>query len=816
MKAFATALILSIVSIAFLMSLSVPLGNIPAIGYFFSPVTGFWRSAGLNDLPSVKKISPRFSRAPINILFDKRGVPHIFATSEADAYAALGYLHARDRLWQMDIQHRFAAGRLAEVMGRKALSTDINQRRFGLAVTARTIAARLDSTGKEYRLISAYARGINQFIDQLTYKNYPFEFKLLHYKPEPWTVEKTILVSVLMGYLSRSFDDFDFAQLQQLFSDEELTELYPAFRKIPYPIIPEQDQFVANRSSSLNLPAPLCQSAIFTPAGSIGLPCRSETEAFGSNNWVVAGTKTATGKPMLANDPHLTLELPAIWYEAHLNCPEMNVYGVTLIGAPFVIIGFNERIAWGMTNCGWDVTDLYRETFDNARHDHYWFNNAWRPVTKIPQTIHIKGEPDTTIILEYTHRGPVIPLGPDFLSMRWTGHDTLFEGVTAYWLNRAENYTDFYRALAQYNCPAQNFVYADVDGNIAIYAAGNNPIRRSGLGRTIADGRDDRSDWIGFTPFEQLPASLNPEQGYLASTNQQPLNQSAPYYGWNWPSDYRARRINELLANSDSITVSDMMRFQTDVSSVSARVFVPFILAAFDSAAIAAATPPVDSMLYYLRNWNYEMRKSEVGATIFYQFMRYFERNTWQDHFPPATDYQFLWPSLNVLERIATADRNSRWFDDTRTPAIEDRDAIIQRSLRETAAELSQQLGPIVGEWRWERFHRTHIQHLTKLQPLGIDPFPNHGSNETLNVGPGRVNSHGPSWRMIVSLEKPIRAWGVYPGGQSGHPASRHYCDFLATWQQGKYFELLFPKTAADLVDSLVASKLIILPEDRQ
>lgn len=816
MKAFAIAFILSIISIVFLRFLSEPIGQIPALGYFLDPAIGFWQVARMDNPSLADTTIGRFAISPITILLDKRSVPHIFASSDRDAYAALGYLHARDRLWQMDIQHRYAAGRLAEVMGREALPIDIEQRQLGLAVTAHTIAAQLDTSCQEFQVISAYARGVNRFIEQLTYKNYPYEFKLLQHKPEPWTVEKTILVSVLMGYLSRSFDDVDFARLQQLFSDDDLAELYPSFAKIPFPIIPEQNQTPSRRLASPTSQGTNRYSASLTDYDVGVVPCRSQVEAFGSNNWVVAGAKTVTGKPMLANDPHLTLELPSIWYEAHLNCPEMNVYGVTLIGAPLVIIGFNEHLAWGMTNCGWDVTDLYRETFDSERHDHYWFNGNWQPVTKIAQTIQIKNSPDTTIFLEYTHRGPVIQLGNDFFSVRWTGHDTQFDGITAYWLNRAQDYDDFRRALERYNCPAQNFIYADVDGNIAIVAAGKNPIRRSGLGRAVADGRDDRADWIGFTPFEQLPACLNPKQGYLASTNQQPLNEPSPYYGWNWPSDYRARRINELLAEHDSIDVAAMMKFQTDAYSISARVFVPHILAAFDSAADSIFSVPIDSMLFYLRHWNYEMRKSEVGATIFHEFMRHFERNTWQDHFPPANSGSFLWPSINILEKITLSAPNSRWFDNTRTPEIEDRDAIIQQSLRETGVELSRELGANVYEWRWERFHRTHIQHLTKLAPLGIDPFPNNGGNGTLNVGPGRVNRHGPSWRMIVSLEQPIRGWGVYPGGQSGNPASPHYCDFLAAWQAEMYFELLFPKTMADLVDSLVASKMIILPEEHK
>ena len=813
MKQILKSLIISIITIALLIILSIPYGQIPAPGKFFDPVVGFWRVAWQDEFPDQQQLSITGINNEVKIILDQRGVPHIFGDNELDIFTAIGYVHARDRLWQMDIQYRFAAGRLSEILGKQSLNRDIEQRKLGLLVTAQRIAASLDSHLVEYKILQAYANGVNHFINQLSFRDYPFEFKLLNYAPETWTIEKSVMVNVMMGYLSRSMEDIYFSQLQQIFSRQDLKELYPAFSPTPYPIIPEDEKSEPTKNLSDNgsfSPSPL--NSNYSNDNLPGDHLLMDREGFGSNNWVVAGSKTTTGKPILANDPHLSLELPSVWYEAQLNCPEFDVYGVMLPGTPFVIIGFNRHIAWGMTNCGWDVTDLYREKFDNDNHDRYFYNGTWQPVEKFPQIIRIKDEADTTIFTEYTHRGSIISRNGDFFSMQWTGNQSHFDGVTVYWLNRAKNYDDYRNALKLYTCPAQNFIYADKTGNIAMTCAGKNPVRKNGSGRSIADGGNDQSEWLSYTPFHQLPASFNPKQGYLASANQQPINQPAPSYGWNWPTDYRSRQINTLLKNHHQLDAKDMMRFQTDVYAVRAEVFVPFIVRAFEGQTDFARDSSIDSMLHYLNNWNYQMHKDEVAASIFTQFMINFRTNTWKDHFPEG---RFRLPDESILEQITKNQPYSRWFDDIATPAKENRDEIIQKSLLETRDQLITMLGLVISNWKWERYHQTRIPHLSRLKPLGIDPFPNNGGFGTLNVGHGRINSFGPSWRMIVSLEQPIRAWGVYPGGQSGNPASKHFTDFLETWKNEQYFELLFPEKPSDLINEMIESKITISPEVR-
>ncbi len=812
MKPILKSLILSIITIALLIILSIRHGQIPPPGKFFDPVIGFWRSAWQDDSPDHQQLSINGLKKETEIVFDHRGVPHIFGDNEIDVFTAIGYVHARDRLWQMDIQYRFAAGRLSEITGKQALNHDIEQRKLGLLATAQRIASSLDSNLVEYKILKAYANGVNHYINQLSYRDYPYEFKLLNYAPESWTIEKTVMVNVMMGYFSRTMDDFHFSRLQQIFSQQDLEELFPAFSLIPYPIIPENGKRVPLKNLILdeNIPSVSFLKDSLKKQHHLEDFSLVEQDALGSNNWVVAGSKTKTGKPILANDPHLSLELPSVWYEAHLNCPEFDVYGVMLPGTPFVIIGFNRHIAWGMTNCGWDVTDLYREKFDNGNHDHYFYNGTWRPIKKIPQVIQIMGAPDTTIVLEYTHRGPIISRNDDFFSMQWTGNQTHFDGVTVYWLNKAKNYDDYRNALKHYICPAQNFIYADTTGNIAMTCAGKNPVRKNSKGRTIADGTNDCSEWISYTSFRELPNSLNPEQGYLASANQQPINQPDPSFGWNWPTDYRSRRINMLLRNHNQFNAKDMMRFQTDVYAVRAEVFVPFIVQAYEKYADSTRTDSIDSLLYYLKNWNFEMRKQEVAATIFDRFMNNFITNTWKDHFPES---RFLWPDELIIERLTKNEPASKWFNDITTPEKEDRDEIIRRSLIITKDQLTAELGAAVNNWKWERYHQTRIPHQSRLKPLGVDPFPNNGGYGTLNVGHGRINSFGPSWRMIVSLTQPIRAWGVYPGGQSGNPASKHYIDFLETWKNEQYYELLFPEKPSDLSTEVIESRVSILPE---
>ena len=815
MKQILKSVFISILTVGFAIVLSKQFDQLPPVGKFFDPVIGFWSAARGDDFSRDESFAVSALKSETNIIIDKRGVPHIFSNDERDVFTAIGYMHARDRLWQMDVNYRFAAGRLSEVMGRQTLGTDIKQRRLGLFLTAQRTVAELDSGLTEFQILQAYTRGVNQFIEELSYQNYPFEFKLLNYKPEPWSIEKTVLVNVMMGYLSRSMGDLYFRALKNIFSQADLDKLYPSFSLVPYPIIPESDRDIPAKPVNLVPNQPVTNdrfrdTTINHAKGEMEIP---DNEKFGSNNWVVAGKKTTTGEPILANDPHLDLTIPSVWYEAHLNCPRFDVYGVTLPGAPFVIIGFNRHIAWGMTNCGWDVTDLYQETFDNQNHDHYRYNGTWQPVEKIPQTIHIKNAPDTTIVLEYTHRGPIISHGREFFSMQWTGNQVHFDGVSVYWLNKAENYEDYRNALKFYNSPAQNFIYADVAGNIAITCAGKNPVRKNGLGRTVADGTNDRFDWIAYTPFQRLPSSLNPDQGYLASANQQPINSPKPYFGWNFPTDYRARRINNLLKNNDRIDVESMMQFQTDVYAVRAEVLVPFISGAFRSEG-NNDNARLDSALFYLKNWNYEMRKGLVAPTIFDVFMRRFRFNTWQDHFAHANQ-RVRYPAESVLEKLTRQEPDSRWFDDIDTPEKETRDDIIRKSLVQAISQLADELGNDIANWTWDRYHHTKIPHLSGLRALGIDPFPNNGGFGTLNVGSARTNSFGPSWRMIVSLEQPIKAWGVYPGGQSGNPGSKHYLDFLETWKNEKYYELFFPEKASDLAKEMVESRITFLPGEK-
>ena len=477
------------------------------------------------------------------------------------------------------------------------------------------------------------------------------------------------------------------------------------------------------------------------------------------------------------------------------------------------MIGFNEYIAWGMTNCGWDVTDLYQEKFDSPDHNKYLYQGKWLPVKKIPQTIKVKNAADTTIVLQYTHRGPIMTSMEETFSIQWTGYDDSFVGAAIYGLNRAKNYNDYLRALKDFNSPAQNIIYADVEGNIAITSAGKNPIRKNGFGRFISDGRKNDNEWISFTPFNDLPQSLNPKQAYLASANQQPLNSLRPYFGWKWYGHYRARRINELLKSFNRIEVDDVKKFQTDSYAVRAEVFVPFILNSVVSYSDFKGNTEIDSILYYLRTWNFEMKKEEVGATIFSEFMGNYKRNTWKDNFPSDNNY-YLLPDESVLERLTKTKPNSKWFDNLKTAEIENRDDIIRQSLLQTSKKLTKELGSQINQWRWERYHKTKIPHLSELEPLSIAPFSNNGGTGTLNVGAGKVNSFGPYWRMIVSLERPVRALGVYPGGQSGNPGSSHYCDFLETYENESYFELLFPKSKNDIERNKIESQLIFTSEE--
>ena len=816
-------------SIIVVWFLAVGHGTLPPLAKFFDPAHGFWTTAQKACHPKKQILDCDPLEEKVTVVRDHRGVPHIFAQNDGDLAFAMGYVQAQDRLWQMEIQTRLAAGRLAEVAGIQVLESDKKYKSLCLTDAAQRAMQAVQAMD-EFKIVEAFTNGVNFHLSQLKKSELPLEYKLLNFTPESWKPVNLFLLLKLMAWdLSGSFDDLRIGVIHEKLGDGAAYELFPVNRPYEIPIIPN---VASEPSASLlrihSTPFHLHKQdktfqAGFTPSQNIFRQFprfrnplaavqreQSSRQLLGSNNWVIDGSKSASGHAILASDPHLSLTLPSIWYEAHLVTPEMDVRGVSLLGTPGIIIGFNRHIAWGQTNVGADVTDFFIEQFDSEKREKYLYNDEWLPVKKKTEIIKVKGSDDEEVTIEFTHHGPLVTRHNQTVAMKWIGHDASLEVLTFVKLNKAKCYDDFCEALRHYNCPAQNFAYADVDGNIAMWCAGKYPIRKNGDGRIPVDGTTDQFEWMGYVPFEEIPHSLNPPQHFLVSNNQRPAGPDYSHYlGWKWYGAYRSRRINELLKSNPKITFEQMQNFQCDNVSTQALSFLPYILKTAQQHK--GDNEKLDILFKHLRDWDGSMRKDLVAPRIFVTFMNCYQENTWVDEFFVLKN-QRMWPDKTVLEKLTRDDPESPWFDDLRTPEHETRDDIILRSLLETYDHLCEWEGEDSETWKWGAFNQARINHLSEIPALGFPPFPADGYWETLNVCGGLKNTHGPSWRMVVELAENGRCVGVYPGGQSGNPISPHFDDGVEAWANYKYFELTMPKSPEEIPDDRIESIFIFKP----
>ncbi|MCB0636039.1 MAG: penicillin acylase family protein, partial [Lewinella sp.] len=595
--------------------------RVPAPARFLNPFTGFWQQA--------EAASPNFLEHHLQdwpargrVTVDDRGVPHIFAPTKTDAAFLLGYWHAKDRLWQMDISTRATVGRLAEVMGPSLLERDRLQRRKGMRIAAERSLAAWKEAPEEMEILEAYSLGVNRYIDQLTPADYPVEFKLLGYEPEHWSpLHSAIFFKSMAETLSFRNHDLITTQTKAFLGDSLFQDLFPEYNPRQSPIIPTGTPWDF-------LPVDLDSVSNTQLSGTIGhiphqlLPIPDE--GIGSNNWALAGSRTASGSPLLSNDPHLSLTLPAIWYEAHIHTPELNTYGVSLPGIPGIVIGFNEQVAWGMTNASHDVLDWYRIDWVDSTRQAYWLDGERQSPDWIMDTIWVRGQTEPVVEeIPWTVWGPVTYAKPDEpyydMAMRWTAHDRPeekeFYEVGVFWrLMAARNYQDYRTALRGFENPAQNFVFAAADGDIGMTVNGKLPLKYREQGRFVQDGAHSAGSWQGFIPNEQVPAAKNPARGFVASANQRSTDRSYPYYYNGSFDDYRGRYINRRLEQMTAATPDSMMALQNDAYSLLPEDALPVMLALLDTSRISSAGARA---LQLLRQWDYRYQAEAVAPSLF-------------------------------------------------------------------------------------------------------------------------------------------------------------------------------------------------------
>jgi penicillin amidase len=702
----------------------------------------------------------------VEVLRDRHGIPHIYASYVADAYFALGFVHAQDRLWQMEISRRIGSGTLAQVLGREALEIDRFMRTLGLRHVAE---ANLKHYAPETRrVLDAYAAGVNAFL--ATEPVLPPEFWLLRFEPAPWSaIDSVVWTKVMAWDLSTNWrNELLRTRLSRTLSTQRIQEFLPPNPGDTQPRLPDL------KALYTGLERKLAPERTFSNT--------NPESVAGSNSWVVSGTRTESEKPLLANDPHLGLTAPPVWYFAHLNAPGLEAIGGTLPGVPAVVVGRTERIAWGLTTTGADVQDFYLERLD-------------APFTQREEIIKVKGAPDERLTVRLSRHGPVLsdvsrtaleaaPRGYA-LALAWTALAdddlTLQAGVK---ISRARDWEEFLGAARDLHSAPQSVSYADVDGNIGFISAGRVPLRKPANdlhGLAPAPGWDARYDWTGYIPFEQLPQAFNPASGTVVLANHKVVPPKYPHaITYEWQPPYRARRIQELLSAWETHDVSTFQEMQADVVSLALQDLLPrFVAARPDHEAVKK-----------LAAWNGAMDAERAEPLLMTAWWREFARTLYGDELGDA--FRGAWGQrASFIHNVLSG--QPHWCDDVRTAALESCDAVL-------AASLERALTHVEKHGTWGEAHVARHRHrpfsrVAWLAPLFDIRVPSGGDAYTVNAGAMDfsddaepfANRHAPSLRMIVDLADPQASVFIHSGGQSGNPLSAQYRNFAEAWSRGEY-----------------------------
>ena len=785
----------AVVTGGLIFALNKQWGSVPPMGKFLSPQHGFWQNAEPTGHSFSQDLTLKGLKGKASVYFDDRLVPHVFAENDEDLYFVQGYLHAKFRLFQIDLQTMAAAGRASEFAGKKAIQFDRQQRRLGMVFAAQNAMREVEKNPKAKQIFDAYTQGINAYIHSLKESDLPVEYKLLNIRPGEWTNLRTALLLKMMAKMLASDNDRDFAMTnaKSIFMPDELKKIYPEWQDSLLPIVPRGTAF--EKPAIIPVKPATADSLYLAGAkpvaeGETGLSSKDN----GSNNWVVAGSKTRSGAPILCNDPHLELSLPSIWYEMQLSTPTSSAYGVSLPGSPFIVIGFNDSIAWGVTNAQRDVKDYYEIKFKDKSKQEYWFDGQWKKVDSLHvETIRVKGGADVYDTVAYTIFGPVMydesftsdAAAGRNLAVHWEGHEASNEGITFYKLNRARNYADYEEAIKTFQCPGQNFVFASHSGDIAIWQQGKFPARWDRQGLYIMPGQDSSYMWQGFIPQAENPHALNPERGFLESANQRPADSTYPYF---IPGSYitpRAVTIEKYLSAMTGITPEDMMKLQNNYFNSLAEDARPILLKYVRENDLNETEK---RYLGYLRDWDLMASPESKGQTVYQCWFDSLEQDIWKDELS-RSKVVVQFPEEQTTMELLKKDSALKYIDNINTPQKETLEDIVTLSLKQAAGDLAKKEKE--GKLEWSPFKNTTVYHLLKANLL---PFARKG----LHIGGyGNIvnavgHSHGPSWRMIVEMSSPTVAYGVYPGGQSGNPGSRFYDDYVDKWVEGKYNKLWF------------------------
>jgi penicillin G amidase len=748
----------------------------------------------------------------IEVYRDSFAVPYIIAQSDEDAAFALGYLHAQERLFTMDLIRRAGEGRLSEILGEKAIPFDRMFRTVGIKRNISNNLNKYDPT--VMKILQAYSNGVNALLDERK-GNCGIEFDVLGYQPEKWKPIHSLIVIKMMAWeLNISWwTDLSFAELIQKLGNERVLEILPDYPENAPTIIADNFKYLPAINSSLAE----TDKAFRQMMGWTGTH-------IGSNNWVVNANKSVSGKPIIANDPHLAFSAPGKWYAAVINSKDWNAAGVTLPGVPGVVIGKGENISWVLTNVMNDDADFYIEKLDSSK-TKYLIDDQWQNLKIIKDTIKVKDGKDQVIIIKETHRGPIISDIHPFnfiynagderippISMRWSGNDFSDEMLAFYKINKAKNWNEFRDAVKYFGIPGQNFVYADAQGNIGYIMGAKIPIRKSNNPILVFDGTTSENDWNGFVRPEDIPTVLNPSENFIASANNKTLKNFKYYISNLWEPSSRIDRIRELLTYKQKHSAEDFKNYQMDQTSPYARTIVPYILKSFED--IKVKDKNLNTSIELFEKWDFDLNKYSQTPAIYSVFLKYLLKNIYYDEMGDDLYNRFVFlanvPYRSLLQILEKP--NSLWFNDVNTKKLETREEIIRKSLDDALTYLEENYGKDLINWQWGRMHKVTFKHafsgnLALLDKyINIGPFEIGGDGTTINnteypfaksIKEYSMFRHdefdnvlGPSMRYIYDFANPDEFFLILTTGQSGNVMSDNYRNQNQLWLNGKYMKI--------------------------
>ncbi|MDX1415637.1 MAG: penicillin acylase family protein [Candidatus Promineifilaceae bacterium] len=814
-----------------ILGVMLVLAIVLSAGAYYTTRKAFPETAGTITLTGLEE--------EVHVYRDEFGIPHIFAKNDHDLFFTQGYVAAQDRFWQMELWRHISQGRLSEIAGEATIDSDKFIRTMGWNRMAQTTVDYYANEAPEFMaVLEAYSAGVNAYIDE-NRDNLSLHFEILGLVNDPWEIEPwepahTVGWGVVMAdNLSGNWEEeIARAQLIENLGEATVELIWPGYPYDKRPVIAPTEMLVEEQSqeelgdddqeSSFNWTDINTNLIGQVPGPSLGL---GRGPFLGSNNWVISGEHTDTGLPLLANDPHLGVQLPSIWYEIGLHAPGWDVVGFSFSAVPGIIIGHNDKIAWGVTNVGPDVQDLYIEKINPSNAGQYEYEEEWVDIEIIEEVIKINGGEDVLLEVRQTQHGPIISDIQedvnDVLAFRWTQQETSRILQSVILLNQAQDFADFQEALEYWDVPSQNIVYADIEGNIGYQMPSLIPVRKDGNGEVPVPGWTDRYEWEEWIPFEELPTLYNPVQGYIVTANHAVVDEDYPHFlSAGWSSGDRGQRITNMIekkiAGGDKISADDIAQMQIDSRSMPAETYIPLL------AGLSSDDSQVQAALERLRGWDMQERQDSVPASLFEIFFMHLINNVMADDIGEE-NLEKIPGSVKIIFMHSLAGQpNARWWDDIETAAKETREDMLLQSLADAIHWLEEHKGGDMNEWQWGDLHTiTFADALlgaSGVAPIEAifnrGPFPLDGGRDLVNAqswdneAPALVDWH-PSMRMIVDLSDLDASRSVIPTGNSGHPFNDHYEDQMPLWLAGETHPMLFNRES---VTEAAVEHLILQP----